>query len=199
MILPIVLFSVVGLAFIVLGTMINKQSGAGNRETNKLFVAMMRLFGVVVLVVGNAYAVIDNKGWTTDNVKMFSTIALLVPVLILVLIGLRFIGLNARGMGRTGALLWMVLWLAIGGYGFMEISNAGQGWTEESKKKITDKVTPYDRLCYLEQIMDMYDSPEEYNKNVVKDEEKIAKRMEENCRACDLGEAEEVEGLPDDF
>lgn len=199
MIFPIVLFSVIGLAFVVLGTMLNKQSGAGNRETNKLFVAMMRLFGITILVVGNAYAVIDDKGWSTDNVKMFSMIALLTPALMMALIGLRFIRLNARGIGRSGAMLWIVLWLGIGGYGFTLINNSGQGWTEERKKKITDKVTPYDRLCYLEQIMEMYDTPEEYNEKVTKDEEKIAKRMEENCRACDLGEAVEVEGLPEGF
>lgn len=196
---PIVLFSVIGLAFIVIGTMISKQSSAGNREANKLFVALMRLFGVVILVVGNAYVIIDNKGWSTGNVKMFSIIALLVPVVVLALIGLRFIRLNAHGMARSGALLWIVLWLGIGGYGYVQISNSGQGWTEESKKNITDKVTPYDRLCYLEQIMKMYDSPEEYNKMQTKDEDKIAKRMEDNCRACDMGEAEEVQGLPDDF
>lgn len=199
MILPIVLFSVIGLAFIVLGTMLNKQSGGANREGDKLFVSLMRSFGLMIIVVGSAYAIINSKGWTTDNVKMFSTIALLVPVLMMAFVGLRFLRMNARGMAKTGALIWIVLWLGIGGYGYMEISKSGKGWTEESKKKITDKVTPYDRLCYLEQIMKMYKTPEEYNKMVTKDEEKIAKRMEEHCRACDLGEAEEVEGLPEGF
>ncbi|GAB5417662.1 MAG: hypothetical protein Crog4KO_26480 [Crocinitomicaceae bacterium] len=199
MIIPLVLFSVIGLAFIVLGTMLNKKSSTGNREANKLFVAIMRSFGVVVLVVGIAYAVFNNNGWTTEDTRTFLMLALLAPVIMFVMIGVRFIRLNARGIGKTSALAWIVLWLGIGGFGLMKINNYGQGWTEESKKKITDKVTPYDRMCYLEQIMEMYDSPAEYNKMVTKDEEKIAKRMEENCRACDLGEAEEVEGLPDDF
>lgn len=199
MIIPIVLFSLVGLLFIVLGTILNKQSSSGNREANKLFVALMRLFGVAVIVVGNAYAVIDNKGWSTENTKMFATIAVLVPSIMMALMGIRFIRLNARGAGRSGAMFWTLLWLIMAGYGYVQISNSGQGWTEESKKKILDKVTPYDRICYLEQIMEMYPTPDVYNKKAVKDEEKISKRMEENCKVCDLGEAEAVDGLPDDF
>jgi len=202
MILPIVIFTVIGLAFIVLGTMLNKQSNTGNRELNKLFVATMRLFGVAVLIVGISYAVLNSKAvngeWSTDNVRNFSKIALLTPVVMLALLGFRYLRLNARGIGRTGALLWIVLWLGVGTYGYLEIHNSGNGWTKESKKNITDKVIDYDRLCYLEQIMKMYDSPEEYNSSIEKDREKIKKRMEENCAVCKV-EAEEVQGLPDDF
>lgn len=199
MILPIVLFSVTGLAFIVLGTMINKQSSAGSREANRLFVDLMRFFGIVILIVGNAYAVIDSKGWSTENSKSFYLIAVLVPCVIMALLGIRFLRLNTRGIARTGAIIWALLWLGMGGYGYMEINNSGKGWTPESQKKILDKVTPYDRMCYLEQIMEMYDTPEEYNKMAAKEEEKIAARMDENCKKCDLGEAETVDGLPDDF
>ncbi len=202
MIIPIVIFSVIGLAFIVLGTMINKQSGGGNRETSKLFVALMRWFGFAVIIIGVSYAVLDSKAtggeWPTDNVRNFAKIALLTPVLMMILVGVRFIRLNARGIGRTGALLWIVLWLGIGAYGYVEIHNSGKGWTKESKKAVTDRVIDYDRLCYLEQIMKMYDTPEDYNKNIEKDAEKIAKAMEENCAICEV-EAEEVQGLPDDF
>lgn len=202
MILPIVIFSVIGLAFIVLGTVLNKQSNTGNRELNKLFVALMRLFGVAILIVGISYAVLNSKAvngeWPTDNVRNFSKIALLTPVLILALIGVRYLRLNVRGVGRTGALLWIVLWLGVGGYGYVQIHNSGRGWTKESKKNITDRVIDYDRLCYLEQIMKMYDSPEEYNAKIEKDREKIKKHMEDNCAVCKV-EAEEVQGLPDDF
>jgi len=199
MIFPIVLFSVAGLALIVLGTMINKKSNIGNPEANKMFVALMRLLGLAILVVGNAYAVVDSKGWSTENSKSFFMIAVLVPCLVMALLGVRFLRLKARGVARTGAVVWTLIWFGMAGYGFLEVNKSGQGWTPESQKKILDKVTPYDRMCYLEQIMDMYDSPEEYNKMAVKEEEKISARMEENCKVCDLGEAEEVEGLPDDF
>lgn len=202
MIFPIVLFSVIGLAFIVLGTMINKQSSAGNREANKLFVAIMRLFGATVLIVGVSYAILDSKAvggeWATDNVRNFAKIALLTPALMLILIGVRYIRLNARGIGRTGAMLWIVLWLGLGGYGYMQIHKSGQGWTKESKKNVTDSVIDYDRLCYLEQIMKMYKTPDEYNKRIEKDREKIKKKMKDNCSVCEV-EAEEVQGLPDDF
>ncbi|MCR9173855.1 MAG: hypothetical protein NXI10_15235 [bacterium] len=202
MIIPIVIFSVIGLAFIVLGTMINKQTASGNRETSKLFVALMRWFGLAVIIIGVSYAVLDSKAvngeWPTDNVRNFAKIALLTPVLMMMLVGVRFIRLNVRGIGRTSAMLWVALWLVIGAYGYVEIHQSGNGWTKESKKSITDKVIDFDRLCYLEQIMEMYDTPEEYNKNVEKDREKIRKHMEENCAMCEV-EAEEVQGLPDDF
>lgn len=202
MILPIVIFSVIGLAFIVLGTMINKQNSAGNRETSRLFVALMRSFGLAVIIIGVSYAVLDSKAingeWPTDNTRNFAKIALLTPVLMMILIGVRFIRLNARGIGRVGAMLWIVLWLGIGAYGYLEIHNSGNGWTKESKKNITDKVIDFDRLCYLEQIMKMYDSADEYNKKVEADREKIRKHMEKHCAMCEV-EAEEVHGLPDDF
>lgn len=202
MIIPIVIFSVIGLAFIVLGTMINKQNSGGNRETSKLFVALMRGFGIAVIVIGVTYAVLDGKAadgeWSTDNVRNFAKIALLTPVLMMILVGFRFIRLNASGIGRTGALLWMVLWLGIGAYGYVQIHNSGKGWTKESKKAVTDRVIDYDRLCYLEQVMKMYDTPEAYNKAIEKDAEKIEKAMKENCAICEV-EAEEVQGLPDDF
>ena len=60
-------------------------------------------------------------------------------------------------------------------------------------------VKSYDRLRYLEQIMFIYPYLADYNKNAVKDEEKIKKTIEKNCKECDLGEAESVDGLPDDF
>jgi hypothetical protein len=202
MILPIVIFSVIGLAFLVLGTMINKQASSGNREVNKLFVALMRWFGLAVIIIGVTYAVLNNKAgegdWSTDNVRNFAKIALITPVIIMALIGVRFIRLNARGIGKVGAMLWVVLWLGAGAYGYIQIHNSDKGWTKESKKNITDKVIDFDRLCYLEQIMEMYDSPEEYNKRIEKDREKIRKHMEENCTLCEV-EAEEVQGLPDDF
>ncbi|XOV69319.1 MAG: hypothetical protein ACFHU9_09045 [Fluviicola sp.] len=202
MILPIVIFSVIGLAFLVLGTMINKQASSGNREVNQLFVALMRWFGLAVIIIGVTYAVLDNKAgdgdWSTANVRNFAKIALITPVLMMALVGVRFIRLNARGIGRVAAMLWVVLWLGAGAYGYIQIHNSDKGWTKESKKNITDKVIDFDRLCYLEQIMKMYDSPEEYNKRIEKDREKIRKHMEENCTLCEV-EAEEVEGLPDDF
>jgi hypothetical protein len=199
MILPIVLFSAIGLLFIVLGTMIGRQSKTGNRDANRLFVDLMRFFGIVILIVGNTYAVINSKGWTTENSKSFYLIALLVPCIVFALLGIRFLRQNSLGIVRIGAILWSFLWLGIGGYGYMQIENSGQGWTPESQQKILNKVTEYDRWCYLQQIMKMYDTPEEYNKMAVKEEEKIAAKMEEFCRTCDMGEAEEVEGLPDDF
>jgi len=202
MIFPIVIFSVIGLVFIVLGTMINKQASGGNRETSKLFVALMRWFGLAVIIIGITYAVLDNKAidgeWSTENVRNFAKIALLIPVLMMSLMGLRFIRLNARGIGRMGAMLWIVLWLVIGIYGYVQIHNSGDGWTKESKKKVTDTAIDYDRLCYLEQVMKMYDSPEEYNKKREKDAAKIEKAMKNNCTYCEV-EAEEVQGLPDDF
>lgn len=202
MIIPIVIFSVIGLAFIVLGTMINKQSSGGNRETSQLFVALMRSFGLAVIIIGVTYAILDSKAadgeWSTDNVRNFAKIALLTPVVMMMLVGFRFIRLNARGIGRTGALLWIVLWLGAGAYGYIQIHNSGKGWTKESKKAVTDRVIDYDRLCYLEQVMKMYDTPEEYNANIEKEADKIEKAMKENCAICEV-EAEEVQGLPDDF
>lgn len=202
MYLPIVIFSVIGLAFIVLGTMINKQTGGANRETSKLFVAIMRSFGLAVIIIGVSYAVLDSKAmdgeWPTDNVRNFAKIALLTPVLMMMLIGFRFIRLSARGIARMGAMWWIVLWLGIGVYGYVQIHNSGNGWTKESKKAVTDRVIDYDRLCYLEQVMKMYKTPEEYNKNMEKEAAKIEKAMKENCATCEV-EAEEVQGLPDDF
>lgn len=204
MIIPIVIFSVIGLAFIVLGTMINKQSSGGNRETSKLFVTIMRWFGLAVIVIGVTYAVLDNKAgegdWSTENVRNFAKIALVTPVLMMVLVGIRFIRLNARGIGRTGAMLWVVLWLVIGGYGYVEIHQSGAGWTKESKKKVTDRVIDYDRLCYLEQVMKKYKTPEAYNKAMENEKKaaEIEKMVKDNCATCEV-EAEEVQGLPDDF
>lgn len=199
MILTIAIFSFVGLAFIVLSFMLGKAARSANRDVLKVYAGLLRVFGAAILIVGNAYAILDEKGWSHTNAQNFKLVTLLVVCFAMVLVGIRFFQTGSAGIAKTSGLVWIVLWLGVTGYGYKLIGDANAGWHEEDKMGILNKVHPYDRYCYLEQIMKLYPNPDDYNKNAEKDEAKINKLMEDNCRACDMGEAEVVDGLPDDF
>lgn len=199
MITPIVLFSLAGLTFIILSFILGRNQATLNRDSaNRVLIGLLRVFGVAILIAGNSYAIISKKGWTADNVLIFKVLCLIVICLSMVLIGVRFVRISS-GLARISSSLWIVMWFGIGFYSYQMINASNEGWSEEKRQVILNKVTPYDRLCYLEQIMKIYPDPAEYNKNAVKEEEKITKAMEKNCKVCDLGEAETVDGLPDDF
>ena len=199
MITPIVLFSLAGLTFIILSFILNRNQGTLNRDSaNRVLIGLLRVFGVAILIAGNTYAILSQKGWTAENILIFKVLCLILICLSMVLIGVRFFTISS-GLARISSTLWIVMWFGIGFYSYQMISAGEEGWNEQKRQTILNKVTPYDRLCYLEQIMIMYPDPADYNKNAVKDEEKIKKTMEKNCKVCDLGEAESVDGLPDDF
>lgn len=205
MIFPIVLFTVIGLIFVVMSILIGKKTEKINSDPNRILVGLLRLFGIAVLVVGNAYAVLDHKGWTTENSAMFKLITLVAICLVMVLIGIRFVTINRSGMARTGALVWIVLWLAMGGFGYKSIAESKKGWTEEAKKTVINKcpTVKYERLCYLEKVMEIFTKPEDYNNMTAKQQEELNEALEKHCKLCDeereAKETETVEGLPDDF
>ena len=205
MIFPIALFSATGLIFIVLSILIGKKTEKINADPNRVLVGLLRLFGIAILVVGNSYAVLDHKGWTTENAAMFKLIVLATICLVMVLVGIRFVTINRSGMARTGALVWIVLWLAMGGFGYKLIAETNKGWTEESKQRAINKCPSikYERLCYLEQVLKKFDTPEDYNSMSTKEQEDLNKALDKHCKLCDeereAKETETVEGLPDDF
>lgn len=205
MILPVVLFSFTGLVFLIFSYLIGKNSDRSGSDVNRVFVAFLRAFGLVILVVGNAYAVMSHKGWGHENVITFKLIAVVGISLGMALAGIRFIKNNRLGIARSGAMIWMLLWVAIGIYGYREVKNSDKGWTEPSQQNAINKCPSlkYERLCYLEQAMKIFKTPEEFNKKKGKQEEAFNKALEENCKLCDeereQQNTETVDGLPDDW
>ena len=205
MIFPIALFTVIGLIFVVLSILIGKKTEKVNGDPNRVLAGLFRLFGLAILVVGNAYAILDHKGWTTDNSALFKLITLATVCIAMVLVGIRFVRINRSGIARTGALVWIVLWLAMGGFGYKQIAESKKGWTEEAKKTVINKcpTLQYERLCYLEQVLKIFNAPEDYNNMTSVQQEDLNKALDKHCKLCDeereAKETETVEGLPDDF
>lgn len=205
MILPIAIFSVVGIVFIVLSFMMGKAANSGNREVYKIYAGLLRVFGVAILIIGNSYAVLDSKGWDSGNVQNFKLIILFVVCFSMVMLGIRFFRLGSAGIARTSALAWIVMWLGVTGYGYKLIGDASQGWNEEQKNAIINKcpALEYERLCYLEQVMKKYPNPEDYNKMSSKGQEELNKSFEKHCKLCDEEREKKntkvIDGLPEGF
>lgn len=205
MILPVVLFSFTGLVFLIFSYLIGKKSDRSGSDVNRVFVAFLRAFGVVALVVGNAYAVMSHKGWNHENELTFKLIAVVGVTLGMALAGIRFLKNNRLGIARSGAMIWMLLWVAIGIYGFREVKNTDKGWTETSQQNAINKCPSlkYERLCYLEQAMEVFDTPEEFNNMTPEKEKEFNAALEKNCKLCDEEKeqqnTETVDGLPDDW
>jgi len=205
MILPIAIFSITGIAFFVLSVLVQKKSGATSGDVNKAFAGILRVFAIATLVIGNTYAILDHKGWSGENIQSFKMVSLITVCLAMVLIGIRFFRINRAGIARSSGLIWIILWLAMGGYGYTIVSKSNEGWTEDKKKEIINKcpIVKYERLCYLDQVMKMFPNPADYNKMTPAQQDKLNKAIEAKCLLCDEAREEKVtetvDGLPDDF
>lgn len=205
MILPIAIFSITGIVFFVLSILVQKKSGATSGDVNKAFAGILRVFAITTLVVGNTYAILDHKGWSAENIQNFKMVSLVMVCLSMVLIGIRFFRINRVGIARSSGLIWILLWLGMGSYGYTVISKSNDGWTQDKQKEILNKcpVVKYERQCYLEQVMKMFPVPADYNNMTAAQQEKLNAAIEAKCLLCDEAReakvTETIDGLPDDF
>jgi membrane-associated HD superfamily phosphohydrolase len=186
-----------------------KKKAKQNNDQNLRFTSLLFLLkGIILLIVGNTYVVLKSKGLSSENMQNLILISTVTIGLCLLIIGLRFLLQSKKSgfkLGMAGGAIWILV--AIGGlYGGLKVaSKMNSGWTKERQTAILNKANSlkFRKLCYLDQVMNKFPNPEDFNNMTEAQETELNKLTEENCLLCDVEfekkATNEVDGLPDDF
>ncbi|MFT6443692.1 MAG: hypothetical protein ACJASM_003255 [Salibacteraceae bacterium] len=206
--MKIAIVTLLALALIFLAFKLKKKAKQNNDQNLRFTSLLFLLKGIILLIVGNTYVVLKSKGLSSENMQNLILISTVTIGLCLLIIGLRFLLQSKKSgfkLGMAGGAIWILV--AIGGLygGFKVASKMNSGWTKERQTAILNKANSlkFRKLCYLDQVMNKFPNPEDFNNMTEAQETELNKLTEENCLLCDVEfekkATNEVDGLPDDF